>query len=192
MAALVLQAVDHDGFDRDQFDRLMQTEPALRRVVEKARRLLPHPEALLLDLFSAMYKLNVVLRRPTEVAPSVMINRRLVAAVVESDYLAELRRRTQLDVAACREALPPLADRIIRALTKGHRVVASELISAAEAASDEDALEARTKEIEHLENLPEGSFSAAEDIKRSLRRDIDALKKKNAQNASQQAKIADS
>ncbi|MEL7367883.1 MAG: VWA domain-containing protein [Myxococcota bacterium] len=191
MDAVILQAVDHDGFDRDLFDRLLQTEPALRRVIEKGRRLLPHPEALLMDLFSAMYKLNVVLRRPTEVSASVMINRRLVAAVVESDHLVALRNRTQLDVEACREALPSLAERVIRALTKGDRVVASELISAAESAEDESALADRLSELEHLESLPEGSFSAAEEIKRSLKRDIDALKKKNAQNAKQQADIAD-
>ena len=192
MDEVVLHAVEHDGFDRDQFERIVRTEPALKRVLEKARRLLPHPDALLMDLFASLYKLNVVLRRPTEVAASVQINRRLAAAVIESDHIEQLRERTQLDVSACREALPPLADRVIRALTKGDRVVASELIQATEAAQDEQALEERIAELEHLEELPEGSFEPPDgtDLKESLRREIKALKKKTDAAVESQSRVA--
>ena len=188
----ILHSVEHDGFDHDQFTRLLEVEPALKRVADKARRLLPHPEPLLMDLFAALYKLNIILRRPTEVAGSVQINRRLVAAVVDSEYLAALRARTQLDVAACREALPLLADRIIRALRKGDRVVASELIQASEAAQDEQALSDRLAELENLENLPEGTFEPSDggDLKASLKREIRALRKKTADAAESQARIA--
>ncbi len=175
-----LHAVEHDGFDRDQFGRLLRVEPALARVLETAKRLLPHPEPLLMDLYSALYKMNVVLRRPTEVAGSVQINRRLVAAVVESDHLAALRARTCLDSDACREALPPLADRLLRALKRGDRVVASELMQAAEAADLEQSLADRLAELEHLQELPEGVFDPGNgtDIQRGLERDIRDLKKR--------------
>ena len=194
MGEPVLQAVEHDGFDRDQFERLLRTEPALRRVAERAQRLLPHPESLLMDLFSALYKLNVVIRHPTEVAASVQINRRLVSAVVDSEHLATLRSRTQLDAAACREALPPLADRVVRALTRGDRVVASELIQAVEAAQDEDALADREAELEHLESLPDDAFAPPDgtDLKQSLNKEIRALRKKTQNQARAQAQVADS
>ena len=188
----VLHTVDNDGFDRDLFARLRRTEPALRRVEEKARRLLPHPEALLMDLFSALYKLNVVVRRPTEIAGSVMINRRLVSAVADSDYVAALRERTQLDADACREALPLLADRVVRALTRGDRVVASELIEAAEAAADERSLAEREAELEHLEGLPDDAFGdETEALANSLKGEIRALKKKTAAQAKNQADVAE-
>ena len=194
MDELVLHAVEHDGFDRDQFDRILRVEPGLQRVLEKARRLLPHPEALLMDLFSTLYKLNIVLRRPTEVAGSVQLNRRLVAAVVESDHVAGLRTQTQLDVAACRQILPRLADRVVRALTKGDRVVASELMDAAAAAEDERALEDRLAELENLETLPEGTFDPDDgtDLKESLQKEIRRLKKKTEEGARSQAAVADS
>ena len=193
MAEPVIHAVEHDGFDRDQFDRLLRTEPALQRVLERARRLLPQPEPLLMDLFASLYKLNIVLRLASEMAGSVMINRRLVAAVVESDHLASLRERTQLDFEACRQALPPLADRVVRALTRGDRVVASELMDAAAVAEDERSLAERQAELEHLEALPEGAFDPeqAEQLKTSLEKDIRALKRKAEANAQSQAKVAD-
>ena len=192
MEAPVLYTIEHDGFDFDQFEQLFRTEPALQRVHEKAQRLLPHPKALLTDLFAALYKLNVLLRRPDEVAGSVQINRRLVAAVVDSAHFAALRERTQLDIDAIREALPPLADRVVRALTRGDRVVASELIQAAEVAEDEQQLIDRIAELDHLEDLPEGAFGPAEAIKQSLKREIRDLKKKTEAKARSQAQIADS
>ena len=193
MDELPLHTVEHDGFDRDLYARLERTDPAIGRVVDRARRLLPHPEALLMDLFAALYKLNVVLRRPAEVAGSVQINRRLVAAVVESDYLAGLRERTQLDADACREVLATLAERVVRALTKGDRVVASELLQAAEAAQDEGSLSDRMAERDHLEGLPEDAFEPGqrEALKQSLEREIRSLKKKTEAAARNQAQVAD-
>lgn len=193
MDGVVVHTVDNDGFDRDQFARLLRLEPALAAVLERGKRLLPHPEPLLMDLFAVLYKLNVQVRRPTEVAASVQINRRLVAAVVDSEYVASLRQRTQLDVEVCREVLPVLADGVLRALRRGDRVVATELLSAAEAADDERALSDRVAELEHLEDLPEGAFEGDDgtDLKKSLQRDIRDLKKKTDVSRQQQARVAD-
>lgn len=187
------RSVESDGYDQDLFARVLATEPSLKPALERAERLLPHPDALLHDLFAVLFKMNVVLRGKDEVAPSALLNRRLVQAVLDSEGLPELRARTALDQTAATAALVSLAHRALDALTKESRVVASELISAAEAAAEEDALEEAEQTQAALEDLEEGPFDdeTAERLKDGLRREVDQRKRALDKTRKKLSSIAD-
>lgn len=192
-AGLDPYAVESDGYDRDLFARMLATESALEPALERATRLLPRPEPLLHDLFAVLFKLNVVLRAPDEVAPSAQLNRRLVQAVLDSDGVKELRQRTALDERASAAALVSLAQRALDALTRESRVVASELMAAAEAAQEEDDLAEAEQAEQALDALEDSPFDdeTAERLKASLRKEVGDKKRALEKTRKKMRQIAD-
>ncbi len=186
-----LACVLFDGYDREVYEGLAAKEKALVDVRERARRLLPHADHLFLDLFSILFKMNVVLLDERELSASALVHRRLLNAVLRSPGIVTLRDRTRLDPSTTCEALIYLGHKILDALTSGDRVVASELLSIADAAMDEELLEQRKKELEHLEELPEGAFGEdREALEKSLKQDIRKLTIEAKQSRKKQSKLA--
>ncbi|MEM9489028.1 MAG: hypothetical protein AAGC55_07785, partial [Myxococcota bacterium] len=180
-----------DGYDRDVLDRLLQRKASLRATRERLQRLLPHADPLLCDLFGALFKLNVVQRPKEELSAAVLINHRLVSAVVDSRELAKLRQRTELDPEECAAALPSLVERILVALKREFHFRPEQLLGAAAAAHDEDELAQREAELAHLDELPEDVMAddqreAAAD---GLRGDIDELRQRIGQARQLQEKM---
>jgi uncharacterized protein with von Willebrand factor type A (vWA) domain len=192
MSGMGLHCVLSDGFDREVFGQALLREPALRGVLERAGRLLPHAEPLLCDLFAALYKLNVVVLPEAEVATAALINRRMAAAVVESSTLAKLRVRTQLDELRAGEALVVLADQVLTTMTRDMRVTAEELMGVASAAHDEETLAERERTLEHLRELPPEAFDdrARQRLERELEGEIAAIRQKLDANRQKQSELA--
>ena len=132
-----LHTIVCDGYDREVLARVLRRDRTLRELQGRLARLLPHPEPLLCDLFSALFKLNTVLRPAEELAAAVLINRRVLASILESRDLPKLRQRTELSEAECAAALPSLIERILRALGREFRYLPERLMAASEVAHDE-------------------------------------------------------
>ncbi|MCG8419135.1 MAG: VWA domain-containing protein [Proteobacteria bacterium] len=169
-----------DGYDRDVFARLLSRKSSLKNTKARLERLLPHAEPLLCDLFSVLYKLNVVQRPGEDLSAAVLLNRRLVRAVVETRELAELRKRTELDEDECAAALPSLVDRILVAMKRELHFSPERLLDAASVAHDEEELAQREAELAHLDELPDGAFGEDENeaLIDSLKGDIDELRQR--------------
>ena len=169
-----LHTVELDGYDLDVFARILRTEKSLQAHLERLSRLLPHPEALLADLFATLFKLNVMVRPQQELSPAVLINRRLVEAVLGREGIKTLRARTQLNEAETRDALVLLTDRVLRALTRKGRTSPGALVDGMEVASTEEALEKTEQMIEHLDNW-EG-LDLDETTRKQLKKDLNREK----------------
>jgi uncharacterized protein with von Willebrand factor type A (vWA) domain len=189
-----VRSVRSDGYDQDVFAQLLAREPAVAEARDRAARLLPQPEALLHDLFALLFKLNVEVREASELAPSALINRRLVLAVRDGPGIEPLRARTALDEHRSAAALVSLTHRVLSAMTRESRVVASELMAAAEVAQDEERLDAQRRAQEALDALGEaGPFEPAdrEKMQAALRREVDAAERDLAKKRRQLQQIAD-
>lgn len=191
----------NDGFDREVFAQALAREPALQGAIERLGRLLPSAEPLVADLYFALFKLNVVVLPADEVTPSSLVNRRLAQAVADSQKLAQLRRRTQLDESEATAAAVVLADHVRRALTRDYRVVEQELIELADAAHDEDALEELEGELDHLEELDEqsdgqeepfGGEEQREKLRQGLEREAKAMRQQLKKARKRQGELAES
>lgn len=189
MAAHELECVLTDGFDREVYARLVKKSKGVAQSKLQLSRLLPHPDLLLQDLFSILFKLNVVVRPAKEVSASVLIHRRLIEAVLKSPGMNELRARTELSEVECAIALPLLAERVLKSLSREYRVNPSSLAEIAEAAEKENQLDALVKEREHLDEVP---FDPAmkDALARDLDRDIKNLEKEIGETHDEQSKLA--
>lgn len=187
-----LECILSDGYDREVYAHIVARHPAVQKTRERIERLLPHGDALLRDLFSALYKLNVVLRPAKEISAAVIVHRRLLEAVIHGRPLYELRKRTELSEAECAAALPTLADALLAALMREYSMNANSLLELADIADDEDELEALLQEKKHLEELPKGVLPEEEEqaLEMSLDSDIRILKKKIDAARAEQTKLA--
>lgn len=167
-----------DGYDREAFQKSLRLEPALASAKARADRLLPRGEALLCDLFSALFKLNVVLQPVETLSASVRLNRRLVQGVLASAAFADLRVRTQLSRPDAAAATVVLVDRALSALTKEYQVNAAALAEADTAAEDEAKLEALEAQRDALSEIGEQAFdeTTRDDLAETIGAEIDELK----------------
>lgn len=181
-----LHAIVCDGYDREVFAGLLREKRALVECRDRLGRLLPHPEALLCDLFSALFKLNVVLRPAEELSAAVQLHHRLVTAVTSARDLAELRADE------CAAMLPSLVERILTAMKRDFYLGPEDLLQAAEVAHDEDTLAQREDERAHLDELPEDAFGedARERLAEELDGEIDELRERIEDVRARQAKVA--
>ena len=188
-----LHTIVCDGYDREVFGRLLAHKPSLADSKERLQRLIPHAEALMCDLFSALYKLNVEQRPRDAVSAAVLINHRLIHAVVATRELADLRLRTELDEDECAAALPGLVDRILHAMKREFQFSPEQLLQAAELARDESDLLEREAELTHLDELPEDSFTDGDRdaLADSLQQDIDELRTRIAKARAEQEEVAE-
>lgn len=184
------QVVVQDGYDRELFARLYRTNGALRQTAHRIERVLPHAEDLLRDVFAVLFKLNVVLLHPSEVAASAQIHRRLVEAVLASSDLTELKNKTELDPERSAEVVIVLGERILKALTREHRVLARELAETAEGAALEAELETKKAERADLDALAEHRLDPSDRQKtqdaleqeiRALERDLEGTRDRQKQ-----------
>ena len=156
---LALHTVVCDGYDREVLARILRTDRAIAGMRERLARLLPHADALICDLFAALFKLNVVARPEAQLSAAVLLNRRVVQSVLDNRDLPELRKRTELREAECAAVLPGLLERIMRALGREFRYLPERLMAATEVAHDEAQLAERKEQLAHLQTLPPGVLS---------------------------------
>lgn len=167
-----LHTIVCDGYDREVLAALLRRDQGLIAMRDRLQRLLPHADALVCDLFAALFKLNIVMRPTDALSASVLINRRIVQSVVDSRDLQTLRLRTELREAECAAALPGLLERIMRALGREFRYVPERLMATREVADDEDALQERENELAHLRELPDGVLD--DDARHDLADDLES------------------
>ncbi len=173
-----LETIELDGYDRELFFRLLRTEPGLSQSAERLGRLLPHPEPLLTDLFGVLFKLNVLVRPKQELSPAVLLNRRLVQAVLGHPGTRALRAGTALDESKTRDALVLIADRLLRALTRRGRLDPSHLADAGEVAEAQAALDDKRRVLDHIAALDgEDGLdpSARQDAKKAIQEEVARL-----------------
>ena len=170
-----LSTVLADGYDREAFERALARSAALREVCERFARLLPHPQPLVRDIFCALFKLNAVLRPARELSPAVLVNRSVLETVLGSGALEGLRRQTALDETNAAVATAMLGRRVLEALAREFRAKPEALAHAAEAARNEEALEARRAELAHLERTGAFGPAAGEALAEELQGEIGAL-----------------
>ncbi|WP_282085563.1 VWA domain-containing protein [Streptomyces tendae] len=183
-------AVVADRFDRIAWHDTYEQAPALRELAGELGERHAHTDDLLTDAFLAAYKAAPRLREPTAMAPSRLVNHRIVTALLESPDFAELHRETVGDPYAAAMAVlaqgtalrrmlddsRPARDRDERAARAGQDAedaadaVAEALRQAADAADEEGSVPGPAADAVRraAEDAEDAARRAASDAARSL------------------------
>jgi len=91
------QNIESDSFDRELFRTLCLESEALRSLIESGSHLLPNFDALILDLFSAFYKHNVLFLPEDSAKKGSALARKLLDKIFHDPHYKELREETALE-----------------------------------------------------------------------------------------------
>ena len=89
--------IESDSYDRRAWSDIGLGAPAIGELVEAGRRLVPHFDALLGDLFFALFKYNLVWLKTDAVRKSAILNHTILDRLVASPAFEALKSRTLLE-----------------------------------------------------------------------------------------------
>ncbi len=162
--------VEADAYDRDAYRRALAGGAEAAKLLDAGRRVLPHFDALVEDLFAAFFKLVVRLR--DDAPRAAVLNRRLLAAALSSPGADELRRGAALDEVRAASAALAVARAALAEIRKGELLGADELL----ALKRLEAAEKKAAELEGAKEALDGEASAAaERLRARLEQELDRL-----------------
>lgn len=161
--------VESDGYDRRAWSDIGMGSPAIGDLVEAGRRLVPHFDSLLGDLFFALFKYNVVWLGSDAVRRSAILNHKILERLVESPAFNALKERTALEEDKAAIAALALAEQALEMVRSERVVNRRELLDLWDLQHQEDDLAARAEELKRAdETLKPGEGEASEELKEKL------------------------
>lgn len=167
--------IESDSYDRRAWSDIGMGSAAIGELVEAGRRLVPHFDALLGDLFFALFKFNVVWLGADAVRKSAALNHRILEALLASPAFAALKERTALEEDKAAIAALALAEQALAMVRLERMLNRRELLDLWDLHHQEEELAARAEELKHVEQAFKPGDGAAEPDE-ELRKKIEKLK----------------
>lgn len=120
--------VESDLYDRAAIARIRKASSAWQQLDEEGGRLVPHFDALLDDVFCALFKYNVVPLEAENTPPSSALNRKVVSELIEGQAYPALRPETLLDEAHAGLATVSIGESILKALKEDRVLTSGDLL----------------------------------------------------------------
>jgi uncharacterized protein with von Willebrand factor type A (vWA) domain len=182
--------IECDSYDRNAFEELKADSPSLQALATSGAKLLPHFDGFLLDLFAALFKMNIVIHDEASVEVSAAFYRTLLDAVLGTPALDAIRQRTVLDEAAAGLAALLLGERLL-ALLKSERLLSrTDMLDVWNLQQQEEQMELRGAEAETARSLVEQvagrpAERQLKEVQRRMEREAEALRRRVAHRAAQ-------
>ena len=178
--------VESDSYDRAVYQKLHAASPSLRTLEESGAPLLPHFEALLRDLFCALFKYNVVFFKADNVLPSAAVNRELLTALHTGELAQLLREATVLDEGQAGLAAVLLGEGALRVLKSEKPLTRRDLLDVWNIEKQEALVQERIDEARNAKELAEQA-----DIAEDISQEVKALLEQTAERMASQARAED-
>jgi uncharacterized protein with von Willebrand factor type A (vWA) domain len=147
--------IETDAYDRRVFAQLRADAPSLGEIEESGATFLPHFGSLLQDIFSALFKNNIVFVDESGLLPSAKLNRVFLSALRQGELYPILREMTTLDEAKAGLCTLLLGESLI-ALLKGEKFLTRrEMLDLWDIAKQEQIFGEKQNEFTEAEKLAE-------------------------------------
>jgi uncharacterized protein with von Willebrand factor type A (vWA) domain len=158
--------IECDAYDRASLARLAQDSASLRDLQSSGEKLLPHFEGFVLDLYSLLFKMNIVVYLPDQVVDSAGFFRLLLDEIRRSPVLESLRLQTVLDETRAGLATALLGERLLELLKSERVLTRAEMLDYWSLDRQEAEIASQQADVETAAALQEHAEEAA---KRQLR-----------------------
>ena len=142
--------IESDSYDRRAWSDIGLGAPAIGELVEAGRRLVPHFDALLGDLFFALFKYNLVWLKPDAVRKSAILNHTILDRLIASPAFEALKRRTLLEEDKAAIAALALAEQALELVRSERLLNRRELLDLWDLHHQEDDLGERADELKAM------------------------------------------
>jgi uncharacterized protein with von Willebrand factor type A (vWA) domain len=177
--------IENDSYDRAAWRAAFAASERLQRAAQQGGRLLPRFDALLFDLYLALYKLNVLPRPRAAVPASALVHRRIVGDLMDAPGWAALRERTALDEPRAAAGAAKLAEEVTRALKQEELLDEEELLALFELAEEEGAIAELEEQEEAAEELASQLPPGGDEEERPIQRALQALREERRRRAAE-------
>jgi uncharacterized protein with von Willebrand factor type A (vWA) domain len=145
--------IETDSYDRELFSELESDSEGLRDLVERGQALLPSWRPLMLDLFAAFYKHNVVFLPVEDIRKSSHLPRKILLGIQKDPDYSALREETVLDAFRSTLAAMRMGGLILEWLRSGDGPGEKGLVREWEADRAERDLEELSQESDTMEEI---------------------------------------
>ncbi|MGH7964501.1 MAG: vWA domain-containing protein, partial [Candidatus Binatia bacterium] len=145
--------IESDSYDRTIYKKLRDDAPSLRTLEESGSALVPRFDALLQDLFCALFKYNVLFFKEDAVVPSATLNRTLLTALHQGDLAALLREATILDEGKAGLATVLLGEGALKLLKSEKALTRRDLLDVWNVQKQEEIVQEKIDEAHNAKDL---------------------------------------
>jgi uncharacterized protein with von Willebrand factor type A (vWA) domain len=161
--------LESDSYDRRAWSEIVEDTPAMRDLVDAAGKLVPHFDALLADLFFALFKYNLVWNKPDAVRRATVLNRTILEQVIPSPMFEALKHRTLLEEDKAAIAAIVLGERALEMIRSERFINRREMMDLWDLDHQEQDLESRAETLKNVEQMIEqGQGEPDADTKKKL------------------------
>ncbi|MGH7949684.1 MAG: vWA domain-containing protein, partial [Candidatus Binataceae bacterium] len=171
--------LESDSYDRRAWGETTASSPSIGELVESGSVLVPHFDALLQDLFLALFKMNIVWLEPHDVRRASVLNRVVLEQLIPTAAFEALKHRTQLEEDKAAIAAIVLGEQVHDLIRSEKLVNRNELLDLWDLAHQEDDLATRA-----------AALKTAQELKEEQRQESDPQLKKNVGELADAAKRA--
>ena len=151
------QNIESDSFDRELFESLRLESEALRALLESGSNLLPHFDSLVLDLFCAFYKHNVLFLPEDKTKKGSSLAKKVLEKIFHDPHYKKLREDTALEGFKSALATEDMGNQILQWLRSDEGPGERKLLKEWEVDQAEDKVSKLQKEMETWEEVEEQS-----------------------------------
>ena len=145
--------IESDSYDRAVYRKLRDDSPSLRNLEESGGALVPRFDALLQDLFCALFKYNVLFLKEDAVLPSAALNRALLTALHQGELARLLREATVLDEGKAGLATVLLGEGALRLLKSEKPLTRRDLLDLWNMEKQEEIVQEKIDEANNAKDL---------------------------------------
>lgn len=145
--------IESDSYDRTIYKNLRDDSPSLRALEESGGTLVPRFDALLQDLFCALFKYNVIFLKEDMVVPSATLNRTLIMALHQGDLAQLLREATVLDEGKAGLATVLLGEGALKLLKSEKALTRRDLLDVWNVQKQEEIVQEKIDEAHNAKDL---------------------------------------
>src|SRR3984893_2123071 len=163
--------IESDSYDRRAWSDIGLGAPAIGELVEAGRRLVPHFDALLGDLFFALFKHNLFWLERDAVRKSAILNHTILDRLIASPAFEALKNRTLLEEEKAAIAALALAEQALEMVRSERLLNRRELLDLWDLHHQEEDLAERAGELKttaEAASPAEGEAPPDEDLKKKI------------------------
>ena len=178
--------IESDSYDRRAWSDIGLGTPAIHELVEAGRRLMPHFDALLGDLFFALFKYNLVWLKTDAVRKSAILNNTILDRLIASPAFEALKDRTLLEEDKAAIAALALAEQALELLRSERLLNRRELLDLWDLHHQEEDLNERADELKAIASAAapaDGKIQPDQELNDELKKKIENLKEAAARAA---------
>jgi uncharacterized protein with von Willebrand factor type A (vWA) domain len=171
--------IESDSYDRRAWSDIGLGAPAIGELVEAGRRLVPHFDALLGDLFFALFKYNLVWLKTDAVRKSAILNHTILDRLVASPAFEALKGRTLLEEDKAAIGALALAEQALELVRSERLLNRRELLDLWDLHHQEEDLGERADELKAMAEAAaqaDGEPQADQELNDELKKKIEKLK----------------